>query len=239
MERDYIPGTDYIIFQDRRKFSFGVDAVLLSDFAKIKPEDTVLDIGAGTGIVGLRIHALYQPKKIYAVEIQEKVAELCARSIAANGLEEKIHLIVGDLNRCGDDFEDGALDVIVSNPPYVKKCGGILNEDDNQRISRQEVTLSLEDVFAFAHKKLKHHGSLYMIHRPARLVDVLSTGRAYQLEPKRMRMIQSKEGAAPTMVLVAFRHNGGAHFDVDAPLIIYNPDGSYTEEVLSIYGTCR
>lgn len=231
---DYIPGTSLKIIQDREKFSFGVDAILLSDFARIKKKDTVLEIGCGNGIVSLRCHALYRPEKIIAFEIQEDVAALARRSVELNGIET-VEIVSGDVKEEKDRVAEGSVDVILTNPPYFKEHRALLNALDNKTLSRHEITLKLGDVFCIAGEKLKERGRLYMIHRPNRLVDVLRESRNFGLEPKRMRFVQSRGGEKPQLFLVEFVKGGGEDFRIEAPILIYEGD-RYTKEVLTIYG---
>ena len=164
----FIPNTELKIFADKGEFSFGVDSILLINFAKIKSKATVLDIGAGTGILSLGVFEKFSPKLIYAVEIQERMAKLMEKSINANGIKN-IKVVNKDLNDCFDDFNSGFFDYIITNPPYIKRGGGIVNEKEGFSISRHEIMLTLDDIMKFSSQKLKSGGEIFMINRPQRL----------------------------------------------------------------------
>ena len=232
---NFIPGTKYKIYSDDDKFSFGIDAILLSDYAKIKNNSKVLEIGGGTGIISMRINYLYHPSKVYCVEIQEDNFNILKNNIKVNNLENRIEIFNEDINNCYSIFKNDSLDYIVTNPPYYRNNAGIKNKDRNQYISRYEVFLNLDDIFKFAKYKLKTKGELYMINRPSRIVDILTSARKYNIEPKRMRIVNSKSDEEAKMVLIKFIKNSGNNFEMEKPLIIYNENNEYTEEVKRIY----
>lgn len=232
---NFIPGTKYKIYSDNDKFSFGIDAVLLSDYAKIKKDSKVLEIGGGTGIISMRVNYLYNPSKIYCVEIQEDNFKILKDNIKVNSLEDKIEILNEDINNCYNIFKNDSLDYIITNPPYYKDNAGIKNKDKNQYISRYEVFLKLDDIFKVAKYKLKTKGELFMINRPSRIVDILTSARNYNIEPKCMRLVNSKSDEEAKMVLIKFIKNSGNNFTMEKPLIIYNKDNEYTEEVMRIY----
>ncbi len=235
MKLNFIPGTKYKIYSENDKFSFGIDAILLSDYAKIKKGTKVLEIGGGTGIISMRISYLYEPKKIYCVEIQDDNFNILKDNIKVNNLESKIEILNEDINNCYNTFRNDSLDYIITNPPYYRNNAGIKNKDKNQYISRYEVFLKLDDIFKFAKYKLKTKGELYMINRPSRVVDILSKAREYNIEPKSMRIVNSKSDEEAKMVLIKFIKNSGNNFEMEKPLVIYNKDNKYTEEVMRIY----
>ncbi|MFY9284594.1 MAG: methyltransferase [Miniphocaeibacter sp.] len=235
MKLNYIPGTNYKIYTDSEKFSFGIDAILLSDFAKTKKNSRVLEIGGGTGIISLRMNYLYSPKNIACVEIQKDNFEILSENIKLNKLQDCINPINEDINNCYNLIKNDSLDVIVTNPPYYKLNHGIKNNDMNQFISRYEVYLTLEDIFKFAKLKLKSNGILYMINRPRRLVDILYYGRKYKMEPKKIVPVISRKTEEPKMILLKFVKNGRSDFVFEKPLIIYNDENEYTDRIKRIY----
>lgn len=235
MEKHYIPGTEFEIYADRGMFSFGIDAILLSEFAKMKKNKVLVDIGTGTGIIGLRCLYKYNLKKVYGIELQKEVYNMFEKSIELNNLSDRVIGINKNLNDCYIDFENDSIDYIVSNPPYKKKNSGIINDKDNFSISRHEIAMVLEDIFKFAKLKLKDNGALYIVHRPERIVDLINFGRKYNLEPKSMRSIMSKKNTQPKMVLIKFIKNAGEFFSWEKPLIVYEENGEYTEEVVDTY----
>lgn len=231
---DIVPGTKYKIIQDRERFSYGTDAIFLSDFAK--PKGMVLDIGTGTGIIPLRLLDKGNITTIYGVEIQKEVSELARKSMELNGLEEKIKILHMDLKDLTKEFKKGTFDCITSNPPYIRKGGASVNIDTNFAISRHEIMCSLDDIINITHYLLKPLGKFYMVHRPDRLVDILYTMRKYKIEPKYIRLVQPKIEKKPNLLLIEGTKNGKAELKFYDPLIVYNEDGSYTDEIYKIYG---
>ncbi len=234
LTKNYIPGTNLDIYSDKSKFSFGIDAILISSFCKFKKTDTILEIGSGTGIISLRVQAIYKPSKIYAVEIQEDNFEILKKNIEENKLSNYIHAVHRDINDCYEIIKDNSLDGIVTNPPYFKYGCGIDNKSENHLISRYEKCLKLEDVFRFSSAKLKEKGKLYMINKPERLVDMMHLGRKYEIEPKRMIPVMSRVNEKPRFILIEFVKKAGEFFIYEKPLVIYDGEG-YRKEILEIY----
>lgn len=225
----------YKIIQDPKRFCFGIDAVLLSGFARVKNDENLLDLGTGTGIIPILLEAKTMGAHFVGLEVQEESAEMAKRSVALNELEEKITICHGDLKQIGDFFSDRKFDVVTSNPPYMNEGGGLINPHSAKAIARHEVLCSLEDVVAAAGKILRVGGRFYMIHRPHRLTDIMVLFRKYKLEPKRLRFVQPFQDKAPTMVLVEGVKGGNPMIQVEPPLIIYGEPGKYTQEVYNIY----
>ena len=234
---DIVPGTNYKIYQDRGSFSYGTDAIFLSDFAK--PSGLVMDLGTGTGIIPLRLTHNKKIQKIYGVEIQESVAEMAKKSIELNDLEDKIEILNIDLKQIQLTFSKHSFDCVVSNPPYMKKGGAIVNKEDNFAISRHEIHCSLEDIIEVSAYLLKPLGKLFLVHRPDRLVDILYLMRQYKLEPKYIRFVQSKIGKKPNLLLIEAVKDAKSDLKYYDPLIVYNEDGTYTDEIYDIYGMER
>ena len=230
----------YRIIQDNDGFCFGIDAVLLSDFARdIRNNSVVADLCTGTGIISILLSGKTQARKIYGVEIQKSVADMATRSVKLNNLEDKISIINDDLNNLPSSFELGSFDAIVTNPPYMKPNSGLTNLSKEKLISRHEVMCSLEDVVSVSSKLLKSNGCFYLVHKPDRLVDIMFLLRMYRLEPKVLRFVQTFANKAPNLLLVKDVKNGNSFLKVDNPLIVYNDDNSYTDEILKIYGKER
>ena len=224
------------MIQNKNGFCYGIDSVLLSDFAKeIPAHSTVLDLGTGTGILGILLCGKTSLSKIYGVDIQEDVCEMASRSILLNHLENKFEIIHDDIKNLTNQFQENTFDAIVSNPPYKKDHSGIKSESETKLISRHEVTASLEDFIRIAAKLLKNNGSLYMVHRPERLADLFYLLRCYRLEPKKLRLVHSYSNSKPKLVLVKATKDAKSFLNIEEPLIIYHQDGSYTDEVLKIY----
>lgn len=224
------------IIQNKKGFCFGIDSVLLSDYAKnIRNDSTVIDIGTGTGIIALLLAKKTKLKKIYGIEIQEEVANMAKRSVDLNGLSDKIEIINEDINNIFGILEKNKYDAIVTNPPYKKAETGIKSIDRKQLISRHEVKCTLEDIIEKSSKLLKDKGEFYMVHRAERLVDIISTMRKAKIEPKQLRMICSSKGKEPKLVLIKGIKNAKPFLKIQNNLYIYNKDGKYTPEILKIY----
>ena len=224
------------IIQNSKGFCFGMDSVLLSDFAKnIKNNSFVLDLGTGTGIIPILLCGKTKLKKIIGIEIQEEVYNMAKKSIKLNNLENKFEIINKNILEINKKFEKNTFDVIVTNPPYKKNDSGIKNEDERKIISRHEVTASLEDFIKVSKDLLKDKGEFYMVHRPERLVDIFSLMRKYKIEPKLLKMVYPNKNKEPNLVLIKGIKNAKPFLKVEKNLYIYNEEGKYTEELLKIY----
>ena len=224
------------IIQNENGFCFGIDAVLLSDFAKnIKKDSTVLDLGTGTGIIPILLCGKTKLKKVFGVEVQKNVADMAIRSSQLNNLDNKFEVINENIINLHKVFELNSFDVVVTNPPYKKQSTGIVNEDERKLISRHEVLANLDDFVKVSNKMLKDRGEFYMIHRPERIVDIICSMRHYKIEPKEIRLVYSNENNPPKMVLIKGVKNGGEFLQFKKNLYIYNNDGTYTNEILRIY----
>jgi len=223
------------LIQKKDGFKFGIDAVLLSDFACIKNKHRVIDLCTGTGIIPLLIYGKYEPQSVYGLEIQEDMIEMAKRSAQLNSLEEKVFFLNEDLKNieCLKKLEK--FDVVTVNPPYKLNNAGIINPNDKLAIARHEILCNLEDVISASRVLLKDNGRLFMIHRPERLADIFTLMRKYKIEPKRVKMIHPKIGKAPNIVLVEGQRDGGTYLKWEAPLYVYDDDGKYTKEINSIY----
>lgn len=234
---DIVPGSQYRILQNKRKFSYGIDAIILSDFAQAR--GLVMDLGTGTGIIPIRLADGKDIKKIYGVEIQGDVAELAKESVKLNKLEGKIQILNMDLKDLRDRFSKASFDTIISNPPYMKTGSAILNEEENFALSRHEIACSFEDIISVSDYLLKPLGKIYLVHRPNRLVDILSTMRQYRIEPKYIRFVQPRWDKKPNLVLIEGVKGGRADLKFHDPLIVYDENGNYLDEIYEIYGMDR
>lgn len=227
----------YYVIQDPEKFCFGIDAVLLSDFAKVKKGDAVLDMGTGTGIIPILLRAKYaEGGHFTGLEIQEECAEMASRSVKYNGIEEKVSIVQGDIKEAAGIFGAASFDVVTCNPPYMIGAHGLQNPDMPKAIARHEVLCTLEDVVREASKLLKVNGKFYMVHRPFRLVEIMNVLVKYKLEPKRMQLVHAFIDREPNMVLIEAAKGGNSRIKVERPLIVYKEPGVYTEDILRIYG---
>jgi tRNA1Val (adenine37-N6)-methyltransferase len=224
------------LIQKKDGFKFGIDAVLLSDFACIKTKHRVMDLCTGTGIVPFLIYGKYNPQSVYGLEIQEDMIDMAERSVKLNSLEERVFFLNEDLKNIEFLKKLEKFDVVTVNPPYKLNSAGILNPNDKLAIARHEILCNLEDVISAARVLLKDNGRLFMVHRPERLADIFTLMRKYKIEPKRVKMIHPKLGKAPNIVLVEGQRDGGAYLKWDAPLYVYDENGKYTKEIDLIYG---
>ena len=225
-----------MVIQKKKGFRFGVDAVLLANFAKVKKGMSVCDLCSGTGIVPFIIAGKTQAEKIIGVEIQKELADMAKRSALYNKLEHRIKFYSGDLKDKSLIKSLGKFNVVTVNPPYKLRNSGLISEDDKNAISRHEICCTLEDVIRASKDLLTDNGKLYLVHRPDRLCDVLCTMRKYKIEPKSIRTIHPSENKAPNIVLIEGQNFGKPYFKWEDPLYIHNEDGSYTSEIEEIYG---
>lgn len=228
---------DLQIIQNTKKFCFGMDAVLLADFAakSIKKDTRVMDLGTGTGIIPLLVYGRTEVEQIVGLEIQSEMVEMAKRSMMLNDVEDTIQIIQADLKAPPSQVLPNDYDVIICNPPYMVYKSGLINPTQAKAVSRHEILCTLEDVLTTAKKYLKSKGKFYMIHRSERLVDVLSMMRRFDLEPKTIRFIHPSTQQAPNLLLVMGIKGGNAHTKIEKPLYVYLEDGEYTEEIYDIY----
>ena len=223
MERERIDDlgiNGYQIIQKEQGFCFGMDAVLLSDFAQVKNGGRVLDLGTGTGILPILMEAKTKAVHLTGLEIQPEMAKMAARSVKLNHLEDKIEIVEGDIKEASAIFSHDSFDTITSNPPYMIGQHGLRNPDMPKAIARHEVLCNLEDVVSQASKVLKERGRFYMVHRPFRLAEIMNVLTKYRLEPKRMQLVYPYIDREPNMVLIEALKGGNSRVTVEPPLIV-------------------
>lgn len=228
-------GNGYKIIQGASLFRFGQDAVLLSAFAKAKKGELVLDLCTGNGIVPILMCARYKHGVYEGLELLPESVVLAKRSVILNGLENKINITEGDVMGADRLYAPASFDVITANPPYMNKDGGIANPGMAEAIARHELKMTLEGLIAASSKLLRFGGRFYMVHRPRRLADIFYYMRAYKIEPKTLRLVCPKAGRAPDLALISGTRGANSFLRVLPELVIYNADGSYTDEVRKIY----
>ncbi len=233
---DELQRNGYRIIQNQEKFCFGMDAVLLSGFAKAKKGSRVLDMGTGTGIIPILMEAKTEAEHLVGLEIQEESADMARRSVALNGLEHKIDIVQGDIKEAAQRFGGASFDVVTCNPPYMIGQHGLTNPDAPKAIARHEILCTLEDVVSQAAKVLRPGGNFYMVHRPFRLSEIMVMLTKYHLEPKRMRLVYPFVDKEPNMVLLEANRGGKSRMTVEKPLIVYKEQGVYTDEIYEVYG---
>ncbi len=224
------------IIQNPGRFAFGMDAVLLSGFARAAKGDQVLDLGTGTGILPLLMSAKTEAEHFVGLELQPESADMARRSVQMNELEKRIEIVTGDIKEADALFAAASFDVITSNPPYMTDRHGLQNPNDALAIARHEICCSLEDLVSAAEKLLRPGGHFYMVHRPFRLAEIMVTLCAHHLEPKRMRLVYPYADREPNMVLMDCVRGGRPRITVERPLIVYEAPGRYTDEILNMYG---
>lgn len=224
------------IIQNKDGFCFGIDSVLLSDFAKgISKGSKVIDLGTGTGILPILLSAKTINTNFVGVEIQQEVAKMAEKSVKLNNLENRIEILNLNILNLKEKYKKGSFDVVVTNPPYKKINTGIVNENNKKLISRHEITASLEDFLEIASYLLKDFGEFYMVHKPERLVDILSLMREKNIEPKKIKFVYPNKNKITNMVLIKGVKKGKPFLEFHENLYVYNEDGSYTNEILRIY----
>ena len=229
----------FFIIQSENGFRYGIDAVLLSGFARVKPGENVLDMGTGTGILPILLAAKTQGESFTGLEIQEKSADMAGRSVAYNRLEERVRIVRGDIKEAAAIFGPASFDVVVSNPPYMTGQHGLVNPNEAKAIARHEVLCTLEDLVRETAAVLTSRGRFYLVHRPFRLAEIMGTLMKYRLEPKRMQLVYPYVNKEPNMVLLEACKGGNPRIQVEKPLIVYERPGVYTEEIRRIYGDGR
>lgn len=221
-----------LLIQNPHEFCFGIDAVLLSNFAKVKKGEKALDLCSGTGIVPILLSAKNDGEKYIAMEIQEQMVEMAKRSVLLNEIDDKVEIIQKDLKEF--DLSYGQFNVVTVNPPYMAYGGGLINDDYNKAIARHEIACTLEDVISTVKKALLPKGRFYMVHRPNRLTDIMVMARKYGLEPKRIQFVHPHKNKEPNIILIECWAGGKSMLKVEAPLIVYGDNGKYTDEVYDL-----
>ncbi len=270
---DELQRNGYGIIQSESNFRFGMDAVLLSGFAKVKRGEIAVDLGTGTGIIPILLEAKTEGKHFYGLELQPEMAEMASRSVRLNGLTEKIDIINGDicsllpekndpdarvkpeiteisysekLNATENKSTAGSIDmlkalygrvnVVTSNPPYMKAEHGLRNPEDAKAIARHEVKCSLSDVCEAASRLLCSGGRFYMVHRPLRLPEIISEMKRFKMEPKRIKPVYPFIDKEANMVLIEAVRNAAPECRLEKPVVVYKEPGKYTDEIYDIYG---
>lgn len=223
------------LIQDPSKFCFGMDAVLLAHFSTVRKNECALDLGCGNGIIPILLSGISEGKHFCGLEIQPEVADMAERSVLLNQISHKVEIICGDIKDASERFGASSFDVVTSNPPYMIGGHGLVGNNDAKMIARHEILCTLDDVIRETAKLLKPKGRCYFVHRPFRLVEILSGMHAHGIEPKRMRLVYPFIDKEPNMVLVEGIRGGSPRLTVEKPLIVYAAEGVYTKEILDWY----
>ena len=223
------------LIQNPSWFCFGMDAVLLSAFAQVKEGQDCLDLGCGNGVIPILLAGKTKGRHFTGLEIQKDIAAMARRSVCYNHLENKVTIETGDIKEAALIWGAASFDVVTSNPPYLTKAHGLTNEADHKAIARHELYCTLEDVIQSAAALCRPGGHFYMVHRPFRLAEIISSMVKHKLEPKRMRLVYPYVDKEPNMVLLEGVRGGNARITVEKPLIVYEKEKVYTEEVKRLY----
>ncbi len=233
---DELQRNGYVIIQDPKRFCFGMDAVLLSGFAQVKSGERALDLGTGTGIIPILLEAKTNGTHFTGLEIQQESADMAKRSVRLNKLESKIEIVSGDIKDASRIFGASSFHVVTVNPPYMIGNHGLQNNLDAKTIARHEILCTLEDIMRESAKLLLPKGRFYMVHRPFRLSEIMCVMTKYGIEPKRMRLVYPYIDREPNMVLIEGLCGGKPRMTVEKPLIVYQAQGVYTDEIIEWYG---
>lgn len=233
---DELQRNGYRIIQNPERFCFGMDAVLLSGFAWAKKQERCLDLGCGNGIIPILMEAKTEGKHFTGLEIQPESADMARRSVALNGLQDRIDIVEGDIKDASKIFGASSFHVVTTNPPYMTAQHGLTNLYEAKTIARHEVLCNLEDIIRESARLLMPGGRFYMVHRPFRLAEIISLMVQYRMEPKRMRLVYPYVDREPNMVLIEGLRGGKSRMTVEKPLIVYKEPGKYTDEIYDVYG---
>lgn len=233
---DELQRNGYRIIQNPERFCFGMDAVLLSGFARAKKQERCLDLGCGNGIIPILMEAKTEGKHFTGLEIQPESADMARRSVALNGLQDRIDIVEGDIKDASKIFGASSFHVVTTNPPYMSAQHGLTNVYEAKTIARHEVLCNLEDIIRESARLLMPGGRFYMVHRPFRLAEIISLMVQYRMEPKRMRLVYPYVDREPNMVLIEGLRGGKSRMTVEKPLIVYKEPGKYTDEIYDVYG---
>ena len=233
---DELQRNGYRIIQNPERFCFGMDAVLLSGFARAKKQERCLDLGCGNRIIPILMEAKTEGKHFTGLEIQPESADMARRSVALNGLQDRIDIVEGDIKDASKIFGASSFHVVTTNPPYMTAQHGLTNLYEAKTIARHEVLCNLEDIIRESARLLMPGGRFYMVHRPFRLAEIISLMVQYRMEPKRMRLVYPYVDREPNMVLIEGLRGGKSRMTVEKPLIVYKEPGKYTDEIYDVYG---
>lgn len=254
------------IIQDPARFCFGMDAVLLTGFIqeglqrhrrggsennksgssgkevkravleRVHISGEMLDLGTGTGIIPLLLSAKTDLHHLTGLEIQKDSADMASRSVAMNALQERISIVCGDIREADAIFPPASFSVVTCNPPYMPCGHGQQNPESPKAVARHEIMCCFEDVARVTEKLLRPQGHFYLVHRPFRLPEIITTLCRHHLEPKRLRLVYPYVDKEPNMVLIDCVRGGNPRLTVESPLIVYRNPGQYTQEIYDVYG---
>jgi tRNA1Val (adenine37-N6)-methyltransferase len=224
------------LIQPRRGYRFSVDAILLGRFIRPRHGARILELGAGCGVISIMAAALYAPREVVAVEVQEEMAALVERNAALNDLPI-VRAIAADIRtRAIAGLAEASFDLVIANPPYRASGSGRRSPVAGRDIARAESSATLHDFIAAAARYLKHGGKAAFVFVATRSAELIPELRAAHLEAKRIRMVHPRLDLPATTVLVEARKGGGVELEVEPPLILYTVKGVYSEEARTLLG---
>ncbi|MDJ0784080.1 MAG: tRNA1(Val) (adenine(37)-N6)-methyltransferase [Desulfosarcinaceae bacterium] len=215
------------LHQPESGYRFSIDAVLLAAHARPRPEDLVLDLGTGCGVVALLMARRCETLTIYGVELQADLAQLARHNVLINDLDDRVHIIQGDIKKLDGKLLPRPADLIVANPPYYRLTSGRLNPDDQRAVARHELRLTLDQFLAATKRHLRTAGRMVCVYPCTRLIDLLTGMRKEGIEPKRIRLVHGKADDEARFAIVEGIHQGRPGLTVDAALVMYSADGNY------------
>ena len=228
---------DKIIYQNDDYFAFSLDSVLLANFVTIKlSEKKIIDFCCGNAPIPM-LMSFRTKARIFGIELQKEIFDMGNDSVNENKMDNQIELINGDVKNIDKLFEAESMDVVTCNPPYFKyQNSSLVNDNDVKTIARHEIMLNLEDVLKNARYVLKNGGTLAMVHRPDRMIEIINMMQKYDIEPKKIRLVYPKVGNDANILLIEGVKNGKSSLKILSPLYIHNNDGSYVDEVRKMFG---
>jgi tRNA1Val (adenine37-N6)-methyltransferase len=226
---------DIKLYQRKEGYRFSVDALLLYSFVNVGHVKDIVDLGAGSGVIGLLLARKYPEAKILLVELQQTLYRLAEKNIELNGLGDRVSAVMSDISTVHEVYPAMSCDIVVSNPPFRKFLSGRLSRGEERAVARHEIRLRLPELAKAASHLLRARGRFFMIFHPERVIEMIDTLRAEHLEPKRIRFVHNDIDSVSKIVLVEAVKGGKAGLKVERPLILYDKDGSYTEEVSIMY----
>ncbi|HEY2492326.1 MAG TPA: tRNA1(Val) (adenine(37)-N6)-methyltransferase [Paenibacillus sp.] len=225
---------DLHIIQSDEVFSFSMDAVLLARFASVPPKGRILDLCTGNGVIPLLLTSRTKAN-IEGIEIQPRLADMARRSVELNDLQEFILIREGDLRELHLEMGHGVYDAITVNPPYMPLNGSDMKLNSHHALARHEINCTLEEVLQACSRLVRPGGKVNMVHKPQRLGELMTLMRTYRLEPKRIRFVHPRAHLEANMVLIEALRDGKPEVRIQPPLIVYNDQNEYCQEMLDIY----
>jgi tRNA1Val (adenine37-N6)-methyltransferase len=226
---------DIKILQNREGYRFSVDPLLLYSFVNVKYAREIVDLGAGSGIIGLLLARKYPDASVSLVELQESLFCLAQENTKLNDLDKRVSVVLSDINEIEGKLGPRSCDIAVSNPPFRKPATGRLSRGDERAVARHEIKLALPGLVRAASYLLRAKGRFFTIFHPERILELVDVLRLYRLEPKRIRFVHNDVGSVSKIVLVESVKEGSPGLKIEKPLVIYERDGSYTDELKKLY----